>query len=77
MFRLIPDWLLYIIVIAAVVFVLFRVDDRADAPEGAGVDVRSYVTTLTFSAITAIPAYPEPPRTEPQRQRRRGLDRGR
>lgn len=50
---------------------------RADAPEGAGVDVRSYVTTLTFSAITAIPAYPEPPRTEPQRQRRRGLDRGR
>jgi S1-C subfamily serine protease len=31
--RLIPDWLLYIIVIAAVVFVLFRVDDRADAPE--------------------------------------------
>ncbi len=34
MFRLIPDWLLYIIVIAAVVFVLFRIDDqqRADAP---------------------------------------------
>ena len=32
MFRLIPDWLLYIIVIAAVVFVLFRVDRRADAP---------------------------------------------
>jgi len=31
--RLIPDWLLYIIVIAAVVFVLFRVDQRADAPE--------------------------------------------
>jgi len=33
-FRLIPDWLLYIIVIAAVVFVLFRVDEhqRADAP---------------------------------------------
>jgi serine protease Do len=33
--RLIPDWLLYIIVIAAVVFVLFRIDDqqRADAPE--------------------------------------------
>jgi serine protease Do len=33
--RLIPDWLLYIIVIAAVVFVLFRLDDgqRADAPE--------------------------------------------
>jgi S1-C subfamily serine protease len=33
--RLIPDWLLYIIVIAAVVFVLFRVDEsqRADAPE--------------------------------------------
>jgi S1-C subfamily serine protease len=32
--RLIPDWLLYIIVIVAVVFVLFRVDsgDRADAP---------------------------------------------
>ena len=33
MFRLIPDWLLYIIVIAAIVFVLFRVDQRADAPE--------------------------------------------
>jgi S1-C subfamily serine protease len=32
-FRLIPDWLLYIIVIAAVVFVLFRIDNRADAPE--------------------------------------------
>lgn len=31
--RLVPDWLLYIIVIAAVVFVLFRVDQRADAPE--------------------------------------------
>ncbi len=33
MIRLIPDWLLYIIVILAVVFVLFRVDQRADAPE--------------------------------------------
>lgn len=33
MIRLLPDWLLYIIVIAAVVFVLFRIDDRADAPE--------------------------------------------
>jgi S1-C subfamily serine protease len=33
MIRLIPDWLLYIIVIVAVVFVLFRIDDRADAPE--------------------------------------------
>lgn len=35
MIRLIPDWLLYIIVILAVVFVLFRLDDsqRADAPE--------------------------------------------
>jgi len=31
--RLIPDWLLYIIVIAAVVFVLFRLDERANAPE--------------------------------------------
>lgn len=31
--RLIPDWLLYIIVIAVVVFVLFRVDQRANAPE--------------------------------------------
>lgn len=30
--RLIPDWLLYIIVIVAVVFVLFRVDNRVDAP---------------------------------------------
>ncbi|MCR6644351.1 MAG: DUF4198 domain-containing protein [Terricaulis sp.] len=48
---------------------------RADAPDNAGVDVRSYVTTLTFSAINAIPAYPAPPPTEPQRQRRRGLDR--
>lgn len=33
MARLIPDWLLYIIAIAAVVFVLFRLDQRADAPE--------------------------------------------
>lgn len=33
MIRLIPDWLLYIVVIAVVVFVLFRVDQRADAPE--------------------------------------------
>lgn len=35
MIRLIPDWLLYIIVIATVVFVLFRVDqgNRAPAPE--------------------------------------------
>lgn len=33
MLRIVPDWLLYIIVIAAVVFVLFRVDRRADAPE--------------------------------------------
>lgn len=33
MIRLIPDWLLYIVVIAAVVFVLFRIDDRANAPE--------------------------------------------
>jgi len=31
--RLIPDWLLYIIVILTVVFVLFRIDQRADAPE--------------------------------------------
>jgi len=33
-FRLIPDWLLYIIVIAAVVFMLFRIDEgqRANAP---------------------------------------------
>lgn len=33
MIRLIPDWLLYIVVIAVVVFVLFRVDQRQDAPE--------------------------------------------
>jgi len=33
MIRLIPDWLLYIVVIAVVVFVLFRVDQWADAPE--------------------------------------------
>lgn len=33
MLRIIPDWLLYLIVIAAVVIVLFRVDRRADAPE--------------------------------------------
>ena len=34
MLRLIPDWLLYLIVTAAVVFVLFRIDDqqRANAP---------------------------------------------
>lgn len=49
---------------------------RTDAPNNAGVDARSYVTTLTFNVITAIPAYPAPP-AEPQRQRRRGLDRGR
>jgi len=50
---------------------------RADAPANAGVDVRSYVTTLTFNVITAIPDYPEPPRSGPERPRRRGLDRGR
>ena len=33
MLRLIPDWLLYIVVIAVVVFILFRVDQRANAPE--------------------------------------------
>ena len=33
MMRLIPDWLLYIVVIAVIVFVLFRVDQRQDAPE--------------------------------------------
>lgn len=33
MIRLIPDWLLYIIVITVVVFVLFRVDQRSNAPE--------------------------------------------
>jgi S1-C subfamily serine protease len=33
MLRIIPDWLLYLIVIAAVVIVLFRIDRRADAPE--------------------------------------------
>ncbi len=33
MVRLIPDWLLYIIVITVIVFVLFRVDRRHDAPE--------------------------------------------
>lgn len=54
---------------------VIAVRHRADAPDNAGVDVRSYVTTLTFSAINAIPAYPAPPRAEPQRQRRRGLDR--
>jgi S1-C subfamily serine protease len=31
--RLIPDWLLYIVVITVLVFVLFRLDRRADAPE--------------------------------------------
>ncbi|MEZ5961737.1 MAG: serine protease [Hyphomonadaceae bacterium] len=33
MMRLIPDWLLYIVVITVIVFVLFRVDQREDAPE--------------------------------------------
>lgn len=33
MMRLIPDWLLYIVVITVIVFVLFRVDQRQDAPE--------------------------------------------
>ena len=31
--RFVPDWLLYIVAIAAVVFVLFQVDQRANAPE--------------------------------------------
>jgi S1-C subfamily serine protease len=31
--RLIPDWLLYIVVIAVVVFILFKVDQRSNAPE--------------------------------------------
>jgi serine protease Do len=33
MMRLIPDWLLYIVVITVIVFVLFRVDQRQNAPE--------------------------------------------
>lgn len=33
MLRLIPDWLLYIVVIAVVVFILFQVDRRSNAPE--------------------------------------------
>ncbi|MBS0385588.1 MAG: trypsin-like peptidase domain-containing protein [Proteobacteria bacterium] len=33
MLRLVPDWLLYIVVIAVVVFVLFKVDQRSNAPE--------------------------------------------
>ncbi|MCX7360057.1 MAG: serine protease [Alphaproteobacteria bacterium] len=33
MIRLVPDWLLYIVVITVLVFVLFRVDQRQDAPE--------------------------------------------
>ena len=33
MIRLVPDWLLYIVVITVVVLVLFRVDQRHDAPE--------------------------------------------
>ncbi len=46
MLRIVPDWLLYIIVIAAVVFVLFRVDQRADAPEAlpdAATDAGAYL----------------------------------
>ena len=31
--RLIPDWLLYIVVTAVLVLVLFRLDHRADSPE--------------------------------------------
>jgi serine protease Do len=31
--RLIPDWLLYLVVIAAVVFMLFRIDRRIPSPE--------------------------------------------
>jgi len=49
-----------------------RVDE---APAGAGVSARSYVTSLTFNVITAIPDYPEPPPVERQRERRRGLSR--
>lgn len=42
MFRLIPDWLLYLVAVAALVLLLFRLDDRANAPAalpnaGAGV----------------------------------------
>lgn len=33
MIRLIPDWLLYIVVITVLVFVLFRLDRRDDAPQ--------------------------------------------
>lgn len=49
-----------------------RVDE---APAGTGVNARSYVTSLTLSVITAIPAYPEPPQLERPRERRRGLSR--
>jgi uncharacterized GH25 family protein len=43
---------------------------RAEAPDDAGVDVRSYVTTLTFNVINEIPDYPETPVVEPPRRRR-------
>lgn len=33
MIRLIPDWLLYIVTIAVVVFILFTIDQRSNAPE--------------------------------------------
>lgn len=56
---------------------VIAVRHRANAPADAGVNVRSYVTTLTFNVITAIPTYPEPPQAERQRGGRRGLDRRR
>lgn len=51
---------------------------RGDAPEGSPAEVRSYTTTLTFEVLSALPAdYEDPPVIEPERPRRRGLDRGR
>lgn len=44
---------------------------RGDAPDGAEADVRSYTTTLTFEAITALPAYPPAPSEQTDRRRRR------
>ncbi|HWA01413.1 MAG TPA: DUF4198 domain-containing protein [Caulobacterales bacterium] len=47
---------------------------RTNAPEGAGVTVRSYTTSLAFEVLQTLPPIPPPP---PEDRRRRNNDRWR
>ncbi len=50
---------------------IVAVRHRGPAPADAGVAVRSYTTSLTFEAVTALPNYPPPPPPEDNRRNRR------